>query len=121
MSSVTDRIILFPRFTTLFGEETFDTQGMNVAAYESGDIAVWLGPVLPPGVVTATFQESTDQSVWTTCSGTSVTILTPQSEQLFSPSFSKAWMRLRVVLSTSRGDSPTATLWAVGTLDKRRR
>jgi len=121
MPSVRDRVILLPRFTTLAGVENFDTQPMNVAAYESGEIAVWMGPLLGTGTVTAEFQESTDGVVWSQCGGSASSLVTPQTEILLTPEFSKAWMRLRMILNIGTGDSPIATVYAVGNLDKRRR
>lgn len=121
MASTRDRIILLPRFTTLAGEENFATQGMNVSAYESAEISIWMGRIVGEGTVTAEIEESTDGVVWSACAGTSSSGLTPQTEVVLTPSFSKAWMRLVVKLIPGVDLSPIITMWALGFADKRRK
>ena len=78
-----------------------------------------MGPLVGTGEFGAEFQESTDRAVWSACGGTASSSLTPKSETELAPEFSKAWMRLLVRFAVGSGDPPVATLWAVGTLDRR--
>ena len=121
MASVRDRIILLPRFTTLAGEGNFTTQAMNVAAYESAEISVWMGRIVGDGSVAAEIEESTDRVVWSLCAGTSSVGMIPLTEELLTPDFSKAWMRLKMLLSAGIDASPIATVWAAGFANKRNR
>ena len=120
MANKRDRVILYPRYTTFAGTETFTTQAMNVTAYLSGEITVWLGPTSGTVTITAHFQESSDGVAWSTCSGDANDTLTPTEERLFLPVFLKPWMRLKLVQSDTASGQPVSTLWAYGDLIKRR-
>lgn len=124
MANIRDRIILIPRYTTYAGASSFTTEPLNVSAYESGDVLFWLGKIVGPAPgnsgVTVRFEESSDQMSWTLCGGTSTATLTPSSEWQFTPTFTKAWFRLKITLNTADANEPVATCYATGYLERRR-
>ena len=65
-------LVLLPRYTTYGGDSTFTTIAMDVTDYETAIVNVWRGKLIgtAPGIG-FTFQESTDQVTWSTCTGTS--------------------------------------------------
>ena len=62
-------LVLIPRYTTYAGAETFTTIGMEVTDYEKALVNVWRGPLAGGGAVVFTFEESTDGTTWSTCTG----------------------------------------------------
>jgi hypothetical protein len=124
VASRRDRIILFPRYTTLAGTGDFTTVPIDVTSYESGDVAAWMGEVVgptTPGVVAAFFEESTDQEGWTTCGGTGTLALVSGQEAELAPVLRKPWMRFRINVASGVGGSPPVlTVYAVGYLQGRK-
>lgn len=122
MGNVRDRIILFPRYTTLAGAGDFRTLPINISGYESGDVMIWIGTIVGPtsgGGVTGTFEESTDQVHWTECDGTSPALVSGQEVQ-FLPNFTKPWMRLTMSVALGVGNDPVVSSYAVGYLQRRK-
>ena len=65
-------LVLLPRYTTYAGADTFTSIGMDVTPYSKAIVNVWRGNLIgTSGTVGVTLQESTDQTNWTTCTGTS--------------------------------------------------
>ena len=121
MAGMRDRLILFPRYTTLAGGGNFTTLPINVSAYEGGEVRIWMGSPVHNGTFEAVIQESTDQDSWTTCAGNSSQSLAANVEKLFDPTFSKAWMRLKIASNPAGSPEPVFTVYAVGYVEKRRK
>ncbi len=113
-------LVMIPRYTSLIGQPTggFTTIGMDTSDYSKAYVNTFMGPLAgASGAVTIAFQESTDQTNWTTCSGVSDTEdLTENGEVQYTPSLSKRWFRLRVTYASS---SNSATFWSMGYLERR--
>jgi hypothetical protein len=91
---------------------------MEVTDYSKAIVNVWRGPLLGAGAtVEFTFEESTDQTTWTTCSGISPP-LDPgaNTEMQYQPELNKRWFRIKVTLT---GTDPSVTCWAIGFLEMR--
>jgi hypothetical protein len=109
--------VLFPRFTTLSGAGEYTTVAMNVAEYAGAILSVWRGPLIGlSGVITFTFQESTDRETWTTCSGPTSMDPGEGTEAQVSPSFTKRWFRVRAELG---GTDVSGTCWVLGSFESR--
>jgi hypothetical protein len=123
VANLRDRIILFPRYTTLAGARDFMTLPINVTAYERGDVVIWIGDIVgptTPGPVGAAFEESTDQVHWATCGGTGSGTLTAGSETTLGPQFTKPWMRFLMSVAAGAGGDPVLSCYAVGWLERRK-
>jgi hypothetical protein len=123
VANLRDRIILFPRYTTFAGDQDWTTLPINVTAYESGDVRIWIGDIVgvtTPGPVAARFEESTDQVRWTTCGGTGSSSLAEGQETALAPLFTKAWMRLLISVQAGAGGKPSVSCYAVGYLERRK-
>ena len=66
----------------------------------------------------ASFEESTDQDSWTTCTNGGGGDPGAGTEVQYQPEFSKRWFRIKVTLG---GTAPAATCWAIGFLEMRER
>jgi hypothetical protein len=123
MPGVRDRIILFPRYTTLAGPGDFTTQPINVAAYSGGDITLWLGGVVTSGGGSIsgdfTIEESTDQAVWWACAGGTATLSAGNSTTL-SPTFTRAWLRIKFTMAPAGDALAVSTVYATGFIERRR-
>ena len=111
-------LVLLPRYTSYAGATTFTTIGMEVTDYSKALVNVWRGPLLGTAATIAfTFEESTDQTNWTTCNG-----ITPpldpgaDTEAQYQPELNKRWFRIKVTLG---GTDPSGTCWAIGFLERR--
>ena len=123
MANLRDRIILFPRYTTFAGDRDWTTLAINVTGYERGDVTIWIGDIVgptTPGLVSAVFQESTDQVHWATCGGTGSGTLTAGTETTLKPEFTKAWMQFKIVIDAGVGGDPVVSCYAVGYLERRK-
>ena len=112
-------LVLLPRYTTFTGAGTFTTIAMDVTEYQSAIINAWRGVLNGTGSPTFTisFEESTDQVSWTTCTDGSGGDPTQNTEAQYTPTLKKRWFRAKVVLT---GTEPVAvTCWAVGFLELR--
>lgn len=111
-------LVLLPRYTTYVGAGTFTTIGMEVSDYSKAIVNAWRGKLIGAGPTFAvTFQESTDQQTWTTCSNTTANSdPTEDTEEQYQPDLNKRWFRVQVDLG---GTDPAATCWAIGFLEMR--
>lgn len=114
-------LVLLPRYTTYAGDTNFTTIAMDVTQYENAILNVWRGKIVGTTgspAVTFTFEESTDQDSWTTCSGTSPGDPGENSEAQFTLTLKKRWFRVKVVLGNADN---VLSCWAVGFLEERLR
>ena len=103
------KIVLLPRFTTFSGARTFNTAPINVRAFASADISLWVGNGVgtSPGF-SLVIQDSPDLKIWSTLSTINPT---PGTEAFQMVIFQREWIRLAVTLS---GTDPGFTGWCVG-------
>jgi hypothetical protein len=110
-------LVLIPRYTTFSGATTFVSVGMDVTEFEKAIANVWRGPLSGSGATFATsFEESTDQDSWSTCTNGSGGDPGANLEAQYSPELKKRWFRYKLVLT---GTQPSVTCWAVGFLEQR--
>ena len=109
-------LVLIPRYTTFAGAETFTTIGMEVTDYEKALVNMWRGPLAGGGSFVATFEESTDGTTWSTCTGATPGDPGEDTEVQYTPSLNKRWFRVKIVLT---GTDPAVTVWALGFLQMR--
>jgi hypothetical protein len=110
-------LVMLPRYTTFSGANTFTTVGMDVTDYSKAILNVWRGAMNGSSPTYAiSFEESTDQETWATCSGGSGGDPGANTEVQYTPTLAKRWFRVKVVLG---GTQPVATCWAVGFLEQR--
>jgi hypothetical protein len=116
-------LVLLPRYTTYVGASTagkeFVTIAMDVTDFQNAIVNSWRGKLIGSSPTFAlTFQESTDQVTWSTCTGTNVSAYDP-GEELEGQSvaaLTKQWFRIKVVLG---GTNPAGSCWAAGFLERR--
>lgn len=120
-------LVLLPRYTTYAGKpasgiQYFSTIGMDVTAYQNAIVNTWRGKVVgstTPGF-TIWFEESTDQNVWSACTGSpggaSGGDPGENAETQYTLTLKKRWFRVRVQLG---GADNVASCWAVGFLEER--
>ncbi|MGQ0614158.1 MAG: hypothetical protein ACT4PV_10520 [Planctomycetaceae bacterium] len=111
-------LVLLPRFSTFVGAGDFVTIGMEVSDYTAASVNTWRGAMLGSSPTFGiTFEESTDQGTWTTCSGTTASADPGAGlEAQYVPTLKKRWFRVKVTLG---GTNPAATCWAIGYLEMR--
>lgn len=109
-------LVLIPRYTTYAGVETFTTIGMEVTDYEKALVNVWRGPLAGGGAFVVTFEESTDGTKWTTCTGATPGDPGEDTETQYTPSLNKRWFRVKIELT---GTDPVVTAWGLGFLQMR--
>lgn len=116
-------LVFFPRFTTLAGAagggQDFTTAGTDVSAYSTAVVTVWRGAIV--GSITPAFriwfQDSTDQQVWSLCSGSPSPGDPGENQRIvYTLSLSRRWLRARV---EAGGADNVLTLWAMGSLEER--
>jgi hypothetical protein len=116
-------VVMFPRYSTLVGATTFTTIAMDVTDYQGAVLGVWRGEIPTDSAFKLTCQESTDQLVWSNCSGTSVVDYDPgqEVEGQSAPTLKKRWFRVQVVLVSNAPSNPfpQVSLWVVGFLEER--
>ena len=118
-SETTVPVVLFGRYTTVHGNGSFSTQAINAMSYETIEIHVWRGDMVPSTTFLFYIEESTDQQTWTTLTSGDPGA---ETESLYTGDLTRPWLRARVALTPApSGDPVTATLYAVGTLSKRGR
>jgi len=111
-------LVMLPRYTTFAGANTFVTVGMDVTDFEKAILNCWRGALIGSGGPTfaISFEESTDQDTWTTCTNGTASDPGAATEAQYSPTLAKRWFRVKVVLT---GTNPAVTCWAVGFLEQR--
>lgn len=106
-------LVLFPRYSTLSGPTTFQTVAMDVTDYEKAIVDLWRSAGANLGSFTPSFEESTDQITWTTCSGGPFLDPGANAQSQFQPQLTKRWFRITIALA---GTDCVVTLWCVGFL-----
>lgn len=110
-------LVLLPRYTTYAGADDFVTVGMDVSRYSKASVSVWRGKLIGASPTIAfSFEESMDQLNWTTCTNGAADDPGQDTEELYTPTLTKRWFRIKVALG---GTSPIGTCWAVGFLEER--
>ncbi|MGE0190458.1 MAG: hypothetical protein AB7T63_00305 [Planctomycetota bacterium] len=110
-------LVLLPRFSSYVGDTTFTTIAMDVTDYQSAIINVWRGPMTgTTPTYDISFQESTDQDNWTTCTNGTGGDPGANTEAQYTPTLAKRWFRAKIVLT---GTDPAVSCWAVGFLELR--
>ena len=111
-------LVLLPRYTTYVGTIDFTTIGMEVSDYSKAIVNVWRGPMVGTSpTFGVTFEESTDQSSWTVCTGATADS-DPGSgvEDQYTATLTKRWFRIKTTLG---GTDPIVSCWAIGFLELR--
>ena len=110
-------LVLMPRYSSFNGVGTFTTIGMDVTDYESAEVNAWRGALLGTAPTFAmSFEESTDQVTWATCTGGAGGDPGANTEAQYTPTLGKRWFRVKLVLG---GTLPGVTCWAIGFLVQR--
>ena len=111
-------LVLLPRYTTYASADTFTSIGMDVTQYSKAIVNVWRGNIIgTSGTDGFTLQESTDQTNWTTCSGTSADFDPgADAEDQYEATLTKRWFRIKV---TTTGTNVALSCWAIGFLEMR--
>lgn len=117
MSGVFVPLVMLPRYTSFVGAGDFTTIGMDVSDYSAAYLNCWRGAMLGTSPTFAiSFEESTDQVTWSTCTNGSGGDPTQNTEVQYTPTLKKRWFRVKVSLG---GTNPAVTCWAMGFLEKR--
>ncbi len=110
-------LVLIPRYTTYAGASTFTSIAMDVSEYQKAIVNVWRGKLTGTSpTFTVSFQESTDQDSWTTCTNGSGGDPGAETEAQYSPTLAKRWFRIVLTLA---GNDPVGSAWAIGFLEMR--
>ena len=110
-------LVLIPRYSTYVGAHTFTTIGMEVTDYSKAIVNVWRGALSGTSpTFQVSFEESTDQSNWTVCTGGTASDPGSDTEQQYTATITKRWFRIVIVLG---GTDPAVTCWAIGFLELR--
>jgi len=105
-------VVLIPRYSTYAGANDFTTIGMEVTPFSSALITIWRNNLIGSSpTCTFEFEESTDRTVWTTCSGGGTTDPGADTQQEVSLDLRKRYLRAKVSLG---GGGVAATLYAIG-------
>jgi hypothetical protein len=110
-------LVLIPRYTTYAGASVFTTIAMDVTEYEKALVNAWRGKLIGTApTFDITFEESTDQQQWTTCTNGTGGDPGEETEDQYTPELKKRWFRAKVTLT---GTNPVAACWAIGFLELR--
>ena len=111
-------IVIYPRFTTLFGGLPLESYAIDVSSYEAITLNWWTTPLGGTGVLSCsmTFSESIDRITWQPFSGVSPWVPIPGNEVSQYLKFSSRWFRVTL---TMVGTNPLLTTWLEGMLIKR--
>lgn len=110
-------LVLIPRYSSYTGAGTYTTIAMDVTDYQSAIVNAWRGVLNGGGAYTLSFEESTDQNSWATCTNGSGGDPGEDTEAQYTPTITKRWFRAKLVLT---GTEPVSvTTWAVGFLELR--
>lgn len=111
-------LVLIPRYSSFCGVGSFTTIAMEVTDYDGAKVNVWRGPLAGGGTFQVAFEESTDGTNFSTCSGATPGDPGQDTETQYSPTLNKRWFRIKV---TTTGSNPHVTCWAMGYLVMRER
>jgi len=113
-------LVMLPRYTSFVGAGDFTTIAMEVSDYTAAIVNTWRGALLGSAPTFGiTFQESTDQVTWATCSGTSADADPGASTEVqYTATLKRRWFRVKVTLG---GTNPAGSCWAIGFLELRER
>jgi hypothetical protein len=111
---------MLPRYSCYSGADTFMTIAMDVSAYSKATLNVWRSATVGTSpTFQLTFEESTDQVYWSTCTSSP----TPASnepavdtETQYTVTLAKRWFRVKIALG---GTNPVSTCWCVGFFEER--
>lgn len=106
MSAPTRDIVLFPRFTTLYGPHDYRTLPQNVSDAESSEIHVWRGPA--QGTFALALEGSLDQQNWV-----EIDSQDPGEDTEITLTFQVLFPWLRAVAKLG-GTGSSVTFWATG-------
>ena len=110
-------LVMMPRYSSLIGANTFTTIGMEVTDYSKAILNVWRSTMIgTSGTFAVSFEESTDQSNWTTCTNGSAADPGADTEAQYSPLLTKRWFRVKIVTA---GTDVAVSCWAIGFLEMR--
>lgn len=110
-------LVLIPRYSSYAGASLFTTVAMDVTDYQSAIVNVWRGKLVGTSPTFAiSFEESTDQDSWSTCTNGSGGDPGSETEAQYNPTLTKRWFRAKITLA---GTDPIGTCWAVGFLELR--
>lgn len=112
-------LVLIPRYTTYCGTAAYSTIGMDVTPYQNAIVNFWRNTMIGTGsTVSLYFEESSDQNLWSLCTGMSPNPASPaaNAETQYTANLTKRWFRIRVVLPNADN---VATCYAVGFLEER--
>jgi hypothetical protein len=118
MPGILTPLVLVPRYTTLSGTFEFSTIALDVTAYQNAIVNLFRTALLGTGgAVKFNLEESTDQVIWTVCSGTTADFdITPDTETQDVAALTKRWFRLTIQLPNANNVS---TFYVVGFLEER--
>ena len=110
-------LVLWPRYSSFVGANTFTTIGMEATDYSKAIVNVWRSTMIgTSGTFAVSFEESTDQLNWTTCTGGSTADPGADTEAQYSPEITKRWFRIKVVTT---GTNIAVSCWAIGFFEMR--
>ncbi len=113
-------LILMPRYSTFAGAGDYTTIAMDVTEYENAIVNIWRGKLLGTGTLfQMSFEESTDQFGWTSCTvtgGTHPVDPGESQETQRTAALKKRWFRTKLTLV---GSNVVVSCWAVGSLEQR--
>jgi hypothetical protein len=103
------RIVLFPRYTALYGDEIY-TAPINVKEFAKAVVTAWVGTGIgsTPASGGVAVEQSADLEHWHQVGSD----LSPDNaEESATFEFDLEWVRFKAMVS---GTNPGVTLWAVG-------
>jgi hypothetical protein len=107
-------LVLFPRYTALYGALPFYSAPVNVKGFARALISAWRGTGLggTPATVAFELQQSADLGLWHAI-GSTFTPTNPGEDVAVAKDLLFEWVRLKATVS---GTAPYegATVWAVG-------
>ena len=116
-------LVMYPRYSSFAGRSDYTTVPLDVSGFSKAVLTCWRGPHnLTPasGGVVFFCQESSDQVVWVTCSGTNVDAFDPgeDTEGVASANLRRRWFRVmcRVYADALEQNGARVTCWSVGHL-----
>lgn len=117
MPARTDRIAVFPKYTTLVGGNDVYSVPIDVLMYGHAELVAWQGRGFgaTPALVEFTVQESPDFEHWF-----DIGTLSPHTsdEDTLSATFHYQWIRVK---ATVTGSDPAVTCWLTGEFVTRER